>query len=175
MEQRAFLDDFADAVRSVLAGGGATTEAIWSLGPHLQRLRTHPGLPPLLEAAAEEGAPLYRDPDEAFVLGYARFGPDHVTPVHSHGGWGLLCLLSGEDHYTSWRSDDGSLTLVQDHHLRPNDLAYWFPAPYNVHRQAAGPDGTTELVLHQGDGRRVHEFDLDTGEARPAPRPERRA
>ena len=175
MQQSAFLEDFAADVRDLLAREGETTEAVWALGPRLQRLRGQPRLQPLLDAAAEEGAPLYRDPGGAFVLGCARFGPGHVTPVHSHGGWGLLCLLSGEDHYTSWRRDDGSLTLVQDHHLRPNDLAYWFPAPYNVHRQAAGPDGTTELVLHQGDGRRVHEFDLETGVARPAPRPERRA
>ena len=164
------LEDFANTVRQIIGREGETTEAIWSIGPHLQQLAARPDIGARIRDAGR-GAPLYRDPDGAFVLGRAQFDAGHVTPVHSHGGWGLLCLLSGEDRYTSWRRVDTGLRLVHDHHLRPGDLAHWFNPPYNIHRQAAGPDGTTELVLHKGDGRRVEHFDLDTGAARPAPPP----
>ena len=49
------------------------------------------------------------------------------------------------------------------------DLAYWFAAPYNVHRQWAGPDGCIELVLHGGSGRRQRHFDLERGTWEDAP------
>ena len=57
MQQSAFLEDFAADVRDLLAREGETTEAIWALGPRLQGLRAHPGLPPLLDAAAEQAPP----------------------------------------------------------------------------------------------------------------------
>lgn len=166
------FDDFADAVREILAREGQSIEAVWSIGPHLRELATQPDIEDLIRDRTEPDQPTYRDPEGAFVVGRARFDAGHTTPVHSHPGWGLLCLLSGEDRYTSWRRDGRRFSLVHDHHLRPGDLAHWFTAPYNVHRQSAGPDETTELVLHMGDGRRVEQFDLETGEATPAPRPE---
>ena len=159
------IDEFSDDVRRILDAQGETTEAVWSLGPLLQRLARE--LEPIggLDSEARRG-PLYTDPDGRFLLQLASFGPEHVTPVHSHQGWGVACLLSSSDRYTSWRRlDEGAepggaeLELVQDHHLEPGDLAYWFEAPYNVHQQRAGAEGCTELVLHGAQGRRLLHFE----------------
>ena len=183
LNDRYSIDEFCVDVRRILDAQGETTEAVWALGPLLQRLARE--LEPLGDPDSEaHSGPLYTDPEGRFLLQLPRFGPEHVTPVHSHQGWGVLCLLSGSDRYTSWRRlDEGAapggaeLALVQDHHLEPGDLAYWFEGPYNVHQQSAGAEGCTELVLHKAAGRRLLHFEAadDPAVWQAAPAPQRQS
>lgn len=165
------IAEFSADVLRILDTSGETAEAVWEIGPLLQRLAAEQGELERPHQPGDEGArprrgPLYADPDGHFVLQLATFGPDHVTPVHSHQGWGVFYLLTGYDQYTSWRRLDpgaepgrAELEVVQQHHLEPGDLAYWFNEPYNVHQQRAGSQGCTELVLHKAQGRRVLHFE----------------
>ncbi len=176
------VEQFVEDLRRILETEGEGYEAVWSIGPLMQRLAQEGG--DLWQqgesrtgTAGMGGRLLHRDPENKFVLFVSQFPPHGVTPVHSHEGWGVICLLSGSERYTSWRRvDDGArqgeakLVVVQDHHMQPGDLAYWFKAPYNLHRQWPGAEGCSEIVLLAGSGQRVHHFDLDHGTWEDAPR-----
>ena len=169
-QAQTILESFAGSVDSVLETEGEGVEAIWRLGPLLQELSTDETSVAVLEA-------MLKKPERPrFVVSLGGFDAGHATPVHSHQGWGIFCLLAGSDRYTSWRRVDGGgsagtaeLALIHDHHVLPGEFAYWFGAPYNVHRQIVGPDGARELILHARSGRRVEHFDLDAGTVEPAP------
>lgn len=169
------VEHFVEDLYRVLDTQGETLEAVLAIGPFLQRLAQEGGDlseygEPRMGNSGLPGRLLYRDPSNRFLLALTHFPPHGVTPVHSHEAWGALCLVRGSERYTSWRRlDDGSqpgkahLAVVQDHHMEPGDLAYWFHDPYNVHRQWPGAAGCTEIVLLGGTGRRLQHFDLERG------------
>ena len=164
------VEQFVQDVGSILNEQGETVEAVWSIGSRATRLVNEGGL-----LASMSSGVIHHDPAGRFVVMLAHFSPSHQTPVHSHEGWGVLCLLSGSDHYTSWRRLGGSeagaarLELLQEHNLEAGNLAYWFNEPHNIHRQSAGEKGCSELIVLKGQGRRLLHFDLEKGEAEIAP------
>lgn len=166
------VEEFAAELSRILESHGSGIEAVWSIGPLMQRLAEQ-GRDlwrvgePRLSNSGLSGRLLHLERAGRFMLALTPFPANGVTPVHSHEGWGVICLLEGSERYSTWRRlDNGSgrgaeLELVQDHHLQPGDLAYWFNEPYNVHRQWPGDRGCLEIVLLAGRGRRLHHFDLE--------------
>ncbi len=172
------VEEFGHDVRQVLDTWGNGMDAVLRLGRLLQQLGAESALPDLWKigepAKISSGLPgrrLYDDPDNKFRLLLAQYAPNMATAVHSHEGWVVLNILSGSEHYTSWRRvDDGSiptraqLELAQDHHILEGEIGYLFNEPFNVHRQAAESTGAVELVLMKGRGQRLVHIDEDTGE-----------
>jgi predicted metal-dependent enzyme (double-stranded beta helix superfamily) len=104
--------------------------------------------------AAPSTGPLYED-DSGLVLVRARFGPEQMTPIHTHNSWGIVGIYRGRDRYQTWRRlDDGDgpgearVELVEERIMEPGDVAIIPPPPQDIHAQQ-GYDGDVayELVL----------------------------
>ena len=168
--------DFVADVAKILQEKGEGTEAIWACGPLLQRL-VHEGGDLTQQGESRVGSSglesrvLHEDSKNRFRLVVARFAAGEPTPVHSHFRWGLECGISGKERFTVWtRVDEGiapghsHLQVHSDHHIERGDLAYWYDAPRNVHRQwAEGDQPSCVVILTGSDGKRQHIFDLDKG------------
>lgn len=168
--------DFVSDMDRVLRGKGETMEAVWSMGPLLQRLVAEGGDltlqgEPSSGSSGLPGRVLHVDTGGRFRLVVARFASGEPTPVHSHKRWGLECGISGKERFTVWtRVEDGSdvgrarLEVFSDHHIERGDLGFWYDAPRNIHRQwAEGGEPSCVVILMGGDGQRQHIFDLETG------------
>ena len=170
------VERFVLDVDRVLSEMGETMEAVWAIGPMLQRLVARGGdLTIQGEASAGSsglaGRVLHVDPDGRFRLVVARFASGQPTPVHSHKRWGLECGVSGRERFTVWTGADedsgngrAELQVFSDHHIERGDLGFWYDAPRNIHRQwAEGVEPSCVVILMGGDGAREHVFDLATG------------
>ena len=168
--------EFVSDVNRVLNEQDGSMEAVWSMGPLLQRLVAEGGDltlqgEPSSGSSGLSGRVIHVDTNGRFRLVVARFASGQPTPVHSHNRWGLECGISGSERFTVWtRTDDGSksgqsrLEVFSDHHIERGDLGYWYDAPRNIHRQwAEGGDPSCVVILMGGDGGRQHLFDLATG------------
>ncbi|HLT18491.1 MAG TPA: hypothetical protein VKZ96_03460 [Thermomicrobiales bacterium] len=101
-----------------------------------------------------QAPPLYTD-ETGLTLAQASFPPDHMTPIHSHGSWGIVGVHKGTDLYQEWRRlDDGHgagparIELVDERVLRPGDVAIVPPPPQDIHaQQGYGGETCYEFVL----------------------------
>lgn len=168
--------EFVSDVDRTLTEAGETMEAVWSMGPPLQRLVLEGGDltvqgEPSSGSSGLGGRVLHVDPERRFRLVVARFASEQPTPVHSHKRWGLECGISGMERFTVWtRGDDKSvpgrsqLEVFSDHHITRGDLGFWYDAPRNIHRQwAEGGEPSCVVILMGGEGTRQHLFDLASG------------
>ncbi len=117
------------------------------IGEHLRRLAARPDLlAEPLAALPGTGASVrllaqHRSGPSLFL---ARLGGREPGPVHDHGSWGVLCIISGRSRMTHWaRLDAGidrdraSVHPLGERILGPGDVA-WFGGP---------PD---DIVSHEG-------------------------
>lgn len=49
---------------------------------------------------------LYDEPDFPLTIQLVSWLPGFVSPIHNHGTWGLVALISGQEENTFWRSLD---------------------------------------------------------------------
>ena len=97
-----------------------------------------------------QSPPLYTD-ETGLTLIRALFAPEAMTPIHSHGSWGVIGVYAGRDRYQVWRRlDDGAGdgTARVERVLEPGDVAIIPPPPQDIHAQQ-GLNGETayEFVL----------------------------
>ena len=101
-----------------------------------------------------QSKPLYSD-ESGLTLVRARFGPEAMTPIHSHGSWGVIGVYRGRDRYQVWRRLDAGtgagavrVELVEERVMGPGDVAILPPPPQDIHAQQ-GIDGEAayEFVL----------------------------
>lgn len=168
--------EFVADVDKALNEQGVSVDMEWSLGPKLQRLVAEGG-DLTLQGEASTGSTglggriLHEDADKRFRLIVARFPAGEPTPIHAHHRWGLEVGIAGKERFTVWeRVDDGSspgkseLQVLSDHHIERGDIAYWYDAPRNIHRQwAEGSEPSCVVILMGGEGTREHIFDLGQG------------
>ncbi|HMM43393.1 MAG TPA: hypothetical protein PKA95_15985 [Thermomicrobiales bacterium] len=101
-----------------------------------------------------QSTPLYTD-DTGLTLVRARFGPEAMTPIHSHGSWGVIGVYQGRDQYQVWRRLDGGdghghaeVELVEERILEPGDAVVLPAPPQDIHaQQGYGGEPTYEFVL----------------------------
>ncbi|HEX8940112.1 MAG TPA: hypothetical protein VF763_08100 [Candidatus Limnocylindrales bacterium] len=144
-------------------------------GEHLRRLGTQPAL------LAEPLASLPGTGSTIRILAQAGTGPtlllarfdEEPGPVHDHGSWGVVHVLSGTARLTHWLRLDAGLERGQarirslgDRLLRAGEVA-WFGEPPDdiVSQQGVGGD-VYELVLfgHNPTRGRRTRYDPATGE-----------
>jgi predicted metal-dependent enzyme (double-stranded beta helix superfamily) len=101
-----------------------------------------------------QSGPLYTD-DTGLTLVRARFGPEEMTPIHSHGSWGVIGVYQGRDRYQVWKrvdpgtgAGDAEVKMVEERILEPGDAVILPAPPQDIHAQQ-GHDGepTYEFVL----------------------------
>lgn len=104
--------------------------------------------------SGQQSRPLYTD-ETGLTLVRARFGPEAMTPIHSHGSWGVIGVYRGRDRYQVWRridpgtgAGDAQVELVEESILGPGDVVVLPPPPQDIHAQQ-GEDGEAayEFVL----------------------------
>lgn len=154
-------------VKADLEKCGATKEGLESIGSKVQRLAAQPGLV-TEEELAEQLQPgvnysrvMYAEVDGSLYLTLARFPASQFDRVHSHGGWGVICIGAGEDDHIRWRRlDDGSRTghaeleQVERRGVKAGEIINWEDSD-TIHCHH-GPQGSKgwELILLGRDQRR---------------------
>ena len=179
------IDAFVGRVKAILEEEGPTASGIAriaaTMGPLLQATIDAPSVEEPRSNIHEASAtaelargPLYQD-ETGLTLVRGRFGPEALTPIHSHGSWGVVGVYSGRDRYQIWRRlDDGDgpgearLKLVEERILDPGDVVILPPPPQDIHAQQ-GLDGKPvfEYVLFGHDAMRLPRlyFDVEAATA----------
>ncbi|HEX3721804.1 MAG TPA: hypothetical protein VHV31_03385 [Nitrolancea sp.] len=152
------IETFVHEVKAILAEDGSSDSGLQRIAERMRVLARHPELageePSGNIHTGSQSKPLYQD-DCGLTLVRAMFGPEQMTPIHSHGSWGIVGVYEGRDQYQVWRRlDDGTgageakVELVEERILEPGDAVVLPPPPQDIHAQR-GHDGkpTFEYVL----------------------------
>jgi predicted metal-dependent enzyme (double-stranded beta helix superfamily) len=152
------IDTFIGEVKQILADDGPSDSGLKRIADRMKELARHPELagdePMGNIHTGSQSKPLYID-DSGLTLVRARFGPEAMTPIHSHGSWGVIGVYQGRDQYQIWRRTDrgtaaggATVELVDERILEPGDAVVLPPPPQDIHAQR-GHDGeaTYEYVL----------------------------
>jgi predicted metal-dependent enzyme (double-stranded beta helix superfamily) len=154
------VESFIADVKSILAEEGSSEAGLERIA---DRMRAFVRDDAVLESHEEisgnihtgrQSTPLYTD-ETGLTLVRARFGPEAMTPIHSHGSWGVIGVYRGRDRYQIWRRlDAGSgegeaeVEMIDERILEPGDVVILPPPPQDIHAQQ-GYDGEAayEFVL----------------------------
>lgn len=127
--------------------------ALAGLGTHIST-EDHAVLQQIHGSSKSNATVLASRGDDSVTIFLSRFEAGHATPLHDHLTWGVLYVLVGRDHYTSWDaqfkegdSSRAATRIVRDTVLGPGNVIYWFPPPGDLHTQEAVSDSVWELVL----------------------------
>lgn len=158
------VDAFIDDVQRILREDGPSQSGLERIAERMRRLTADAELARSGEqpsgnihsrgAGGRQQPPLYTD-ETGLTLVRARFGPEAMTPIHSHGSWGVIGVYQGRDQYQVWRRvDDGAgsgeakVELVEERILEPGDAVVLPPPPQDIHAQRGyGGEATYEYVL----------------------------
>lgn len=160
------IDTFIGDVKQILTETEASRPGEAALERIADRMRELVANPDVAAGQAEpmgniherrpgsQSKPLYED-ETGLTLVRARFGPEAMTPIHSHGSWGVIGVYRGRDRYQVWRRLDAGegagraeVELVEERVMGPGDVAILPPPPQDIHAQQ-GMDGEAayEFVL----------------------------
>jgi predicted metal-dependent enzyme (double-stranded beta helix superfamily) len=111
---------------------------------------------------------LHADPLERFSVVSFVWGPEHKTPVHDHGVWGVIGMLRGAERNQSYsRSADGKLTPVGDPViLAQGNIETVSPRLGDIHQvENACADPSISINVYGANIGAVarHAYDLETG------------
>ncbi len=160
MSENSVITTFIERVKTILREDGESPAGFERIGDEMRWLIDHRD--EVIDQQEPQGnihdrrqsAPLYED-ESGLTLVRASFGPEELTPIHSHGAWGVIGVYQGSDRYQVWRRNDtgdgdgaASVELVEERILGPGDVALLPPPPQDIHAQQ-GHDGETayEFVL----------------------------
>lgn len=160
MSAAAAIASFIGDVKSILAELGETQRSMEQIASRMASFTTDETMLAAHEETmgnihtGRQSTPLYQD-ESGLTLVRARFGPEEMTPIHSHGSWGVIGVYKGRDRYQVWRRlDDGTghgdaeVEIVDERILEPGDVVILPPPPQDIHAQQ-GHDGEAayEFVL----------------------------
>lgn len=157
---QAAFDETIVAARRAIDKYGVTDSAMLEIQTALAKLASKPSLKDrdqfqnLHGGAGVTASLLASEGDDGISLAIARFDTAHATPVHDHLTWGVVHVLEGRDHYTTWDrkyadgdSSHAAIRLVKEMTLESGGSTYWFPPPHDLHSQQGMGEPVWELVL----------------------------
>lgn len=127
----------------------------------------------LLEPDLETGwavQTLYDEPFFPLTVQLVAWAPGTVSPIHNHGSWGLVALLSGQEKNTFWQRSPipkfpDKIETVGDILLAPGDILCLMPDAIH-HVEAIGDEPTISFNLYgETDYDRRFEFNPIQGNA----------
>lgn len=159
--QEAVFHAFIADVKQVLADDGPTDAGLERIAGLMSELTRNPSVTGVADDptgnihSGRQSAPLVIDEESGLTLVRARFGPESMTPIHSHGSWGVIGVYRGRDRYQIWRRlDEGSgpgearVEMVDERILEPGDAVVLPAPPQDIHaQQGHDGDATYEFVL----------------------------
>jgi predicted metal-dependent enzyme (double-stranded beta helix superfamily) len=107
---------------------------------------------------------LYDEPFFPLTVQLVAWVPGAVSPIHNHGSWGLVALLSGQEKNTFWQRSPipkfpDKIKTVGDILLVPGDVLCLMPDAIH-HVEALGDEPTISFNLYgETDYDRRFEFD----------------
>jgi predicted metal-dependent enzyme (double-stranded beta helix superfamily) len=110
---------------------------------------------PLLEPDSEMGwtvQMLYDEPFFPLTVQLVAWVPGAVSPIHNHGSWGLVVLLSGQEKNTFWRRSPtpnfpDKIETVGDILLTPADILCLMPDAIH-HLETMGDEPVISFNLY---------------------------
>jgi predicted metal-dependent enzyme (double-stranded beta helix superfamily) len=154
------VEAFISDVKAILADGGSTPVGLQRIAARMETfvrdpevLATHEDYTGNIHTG-RQSAPLYSD-ETGLTLVRARFGPEEMTPIHSHGSWGVIGVYKGRDRYQVWKRNDAGtgdghaeVEMTDERILEAGDVVVLPPPPQDIHAQQ-GHDGEAayEFVL----------------------------
>jgi len=156
----AAFDETIAAARRAIDKYGVTDSAMLEIQAALAKLASKPSLKDrdqfqkLHGGAGVTASMLASEGDDGISLAIARFDTAHATPVHDHLTWGVVYVLEGRDHYTTWErkytdgdSSHAEIRQLNELTLERGGSTSWFPPPHDLHSQQGMGEPVWELVL----------------------------
>lgn len=114
---------------------------------------------------------LYDEPHFPLTVQTVVWLPGRVSPIHNHGAWGVVALISGEEKNTLWRRTGDSessdrIEKVGEQILVPGDIISFMPDAIH-HVEVMGEEPTITFNLYgETDYQQRFEFDPMTHTAK---------
>ncbi|MBP0011675.1 MAG: cupin [Roseofilum sp. SBFL] len=75
---------------------------------------------------------LYDEPEFTLTIQIVAWLPGNVSPIHNHGSWGVVALLSGEEKNIFWRRSptpefEDRIEAVDSYILTPGEIITFLP------------------------------------------------
>lgn len=107
---------------------------------------------------------LYDEPFFPLTIQLVAWAPGVKSPIHNHASWGLVALLSGQEHNTFWQRSPTSdcpdqIKEVGDCLLSPGDILCLMPDA--IHQVAAMGDQPTISFNLYGETNYDQRFEFD--------------
>ena len=108
---------------------------------------------------------LYREPEYPLTVQMVAWQPGSVSPIHNHGAWGIVALISGEEKNRFWKRSPTAehpnrLELVGEKILQPGEIISFMPgAIHSV--ESIGDEPTISFNLYGAPNyKQRYEFDV---------------
>ncbi len=97
--------------------------------------------------------PLFVADDASFSIASAVWNIGQETPVHDHGVWGVVGILSGVEHEESFRATpSGALAEHEDIEFQPGEVTVCCTSDQDLHRvSASGDEPCVGIHVYGGD------------------------
>ena len=107
---------------------------------------------------------LYEEPDFPLAIQIVAWLPNHVSPVHNHGGWGLVALLSGAEKNTFWRrtptpESPYRIEEVDTYTLSPGEIITFLPDAIHCVEPLGDEPAITFNIYGEANATERFEFD----------------
>lgn len=107
---------------------------------------------------------LYDEPDFPLTVQTVAWSPGQISPIHNHGTWGLVALISGQEKNIFWQENHPSdstleIEMVGELVISPGDIISFLPN--TIHQiEALGEEPTVSFNLYgETDYEMRFEFD----------------
>ncbi|APB34707.1 Cupin region protein [Gloeomargarita lithophora Alchichica-D10] len=105
---------------------------------------------------------LYDEPEFPLTVQVVAWNPGSVSPIHNHGTWGVVAMLSGQERHPLWQRTAEHSERVINHAeltLGAGDMVAFLPsAIHSLHTLGSEPSMSLN-VYGETDFRRRWEFD----------------
>jgi predicted metal-dependent enzyme (double-stranded beta helix superfamily) len=113
---------------------------------------------------------LYDEPDFPLTIQIVAWLPNTISPIHNHGCWGIVALLSGEEKNTFWykKSPLNSAEIVKNvgnKILKSGDIIGFLPNTIHTVEAVSNEPTVTFNIYGKTDYDQRFEFDTITGVA----------
>lgn len=111
-------------------------------------------------------AMLYDEPDFPLTVQMVVWQPGTVSPIHNHGTWGVVAILSGQEKNTFWQPQQPDAPQIQpvgEKILEPGEILTFLPETIH-HVEVVGNEPVLSFnVYGVTDYQNRFEFDCATG------------
>ncbi len=107
---------------------------------------------------------LYEEPEFPLTLQIVAWLPGNISPIHNHGTWGIVALLSGQEKNTFWRRSPtpefgDRLQAVDTYILNPGEIITFLPDAIHSVEPLGDEPAITLNIYGETDINRRFEFD----------------